>query len=316
LALNFHAPYDERVLGEEADAGLLAEELRDEGCRVVLLPGDLEDPDVPPALVLAARGALGPLGALVTCHCESVDSSIMDTTVESFDRHYAVNVRATWLLLRAFAEQVPPGTDTPGGAMLALTSDHTVHNLPYGATKGALDRMVLAGTHELADRGIRTNVINPGPIDTGWMDDEVREACAAQTPGGAPGGMRSRPRGRRLGQPLPRPSGGPGARGPVLSRPCAHGAAAPARHGRVVGTRPLRHRPALRAQPVEPADLLAGADGRVDLLVHLVLLRALRALSSPGRAPRCPARHRPRPARTPSARRAGTPARLRPSRPG
>src|SRR5699024_2747412 len=72
-------------------------------------------------------------------------------------------------------------TDTPGGAVLALTSDHTVHNLPYGATKGALDRMVLAGTHELADRGIRTNVINPGPIDTGWMDDGVREACAAQT---------------------------------------------------------------------------------------------------------------------------------------
>src|SRR5699024_6804492 len=87
-----------------------------------------------------------------------------------------------------FAEQVPPGTDTPGGAVLALTSDHTVHNLPYGATKGALDRMVRAGTHELADRGIRTNVINPGPIDTGWMDDEVREACAAQTPGGELGG--------------------------------------------------------------------------------------------------------------------------------
>src|SRR5699024_11952640 len=30
--------------------------------------------------------------------------------------------------------------------------------------------------------------INPGPIDTGWMDDEVREACAAQTPGGELGG--------------------------------------------------------------------------------------------------------------------------------
>src|SRR5699024_6929322 len=34
LALNFHAPYDERVLGEKADAGLLAEELRAEGRRV------------------------------------------------------------------------------------------------------------------------------------------------------------------------------------------------------------------------------------------------------------------------------------------
>ena len=30
--------------------------------------------------------------------------------------------------------------------MIALTSDHTVHNLPYGATKGALDRLAL-GRH-------------------------------------------------------------------------------------------------------------------------------------------------------------------------
>lgn len=188
LALSYHAPYDRRVLGEDADVEVLAEELRALGRRVELLPGDLEDPAVPPALVTAAREALGPLGALVTCHCESVDSSILDTTVESFDRHYAVNVRATWLLMKAFAEQVRPGRDTPGGAVIALTSDHTVHNLPYGSTKGALDRLVLAGTHELADRGIRTNVINPGPIDTGWMDDEIRASGAAATPAGHLGG--------------------------------------------------------------------------------------------------------------------------------
>ena len=188
LALSFHADYDRRVLGEDADVELLAEELHAIGRRVELLPGDLADPAVPARLVSAARDALGPLGALVMCHCESVDSSILDTTVESFDRHYAVNVRASWLLLRAFAEQVPVGPDSPGGAVITLTSDHTAHNLPYGATKGALDRLVLAGTHELADRGIRTNVINPGPIDTGWMDEETRTACAAQTPGGQLGG--------------------------------------------------------------------------------------------------------------------------------
>ena len=184
LALSFHGEYDRRVLGEDADVELLAEELRGLDRRVVLLPGDLADPAVPERLVHEAREALGPLGALVMSHCESVDSSILDTTVESFDQHYAVNVRASWLLLRAFAEQVPVGPDSPGGAVIALTSDHTAHNLPYGATKGALDRLVLAGTHELADRGIRTNVINPGPIDTGWMDDEIRAAGAAQTPGG------------------------------------------------------------------------------------------------------------------------------------
>ena len=184
LALSHLDAYDRRVNQEPSDVEQLAAELRATGRRVALVEGDLADPSVPNSLVEQATMELGPLGALVMCHCESVDSSILDTTVESFDRHYAVNVRASWLLLRAFAEQVVPGTDTPGGAVVALTSDHTTHNLPYGATKGALDRLVLAGTHELADRGIHTNIVNPGPIDTGWMDEEVREACAAATPGG------------------------------------------------------------------------------------------------------------------------------------
>ncbi|UVY84755.1 SDR family oxidoreductase [Brachybacterium sp. NBEC-018] len=188
LALSSLDAYDRRVNGEPSDVVSLAEELRAEGASVLLLDGDLADAAVPARLVAEAHEQLGPIGALVMAHCESVDSSILDTTVESFDRHYAVNVRASWLLMKAFAEQVAPGPDTPGGAVLALTSDHTTHNLPYGATKGALDRLVLAGTHELADRGIRTNVVNPGPIDTGWMTDEVRAAGAAQTPGGELGG--------------------------------------------------------------------------------------------------------------------------------
>lgn len=184
LALSYSDAYDRRVNGESSDVDLLAEELRDVGRRVELIPGDLADPQVPAPITAAAHSALGPLGVLVMSHAESVDSSILDTTVESFDRHFAVNVRATWLLLKSFAEQIPVGRASPGGVAVALTSDHTVHNLPYGASKGALDRIVLAGTHELADRRIRTNVINPGPIDTGWMDDAVRAAGAAQTPGG------------------------------------------------------------------------------------------------------------------------------------
>lgn len=180
LGLSYFADYDTRVNGEPADAAELAEELIAGGRRVMLLPADLADPEVPGRLVRELADGLGPVNGLVMSHCESVDSSILTTTVESFDRHYQVNVRATWLLMKAFAEQDP----CPGGPVVALTSDHTVHNLPYGVTKGALDRLVLAGTHELADRGVWTNVINPGPIDTGWMDDEIRAAGAKQTPAG------------------------------------------------------------------------------------------------------------------------------------
>ncbi len=71
---------------------------------------------------------------LVLCHCESVDSSILDTTLESFDRHFAVNARATWLLIREFGLRFP--RDRRDGRIVALTSDHTAGNLPYGASKG------------------------------------------------------------------------------------------------------------------------------------------------------------------------------------
>lgn len=113
-------------------------------------------------------------------HAESVDSGLLDTTVESFDRHFAVNARATWLLIREYGLRFrsAPGT----GRIVALTSDHTVGNLPYGASKGALDRITLAAAHELAQLGVTANAINPGPVDTGWMTDDVRDACLGATP--------------------------------------------------------------------------------------------------------------------------------------
>jgi 3-oxoacyl-[acyl-carrier protein] reductase len=182
LALSYWHPYDQRVGhgGEPDDPERLAHELRGQNRRIVLVPGDLEDPAVPAEVVNSAAEQLGGLDALVMSHAESVDSGILDTTVESFDRHYTVNVRATWLLIAAFARQLP----ATGGSVVALTSDHTVGNLPYGVTKGGLDRLVLASAHELADAGVRANVINPGPIDTGWMTDEIRASGIAQQPTG------------------------------------------------------------------------------------------------------------------------------------
>ena len=128
----------------------------------------------------AAAQRLGRLDALVMSHCESVNSTILSTTVESLDRHYAVNVRAVLLLIAAFARQLP----TSGGAVVALTGDHTVGHIAYGATKAALDRIVLASAHELGERGLRANVINPGPVDTGWMDNPTRASGVAQQPTG------------------------------------------------------------------------------------------------------------------------------------
>jgi 3-oxoacyl-[acyl-carrier protein] reductase len=180
LALNYWHPYDERIglpfAGDDTEA--LAEELRSAGRRVEVLPGDLADRTVPAALVARAGAALGPLSGLVLSHCESVDHTLLGTTVAALEQHLSVNVIASWQLIAAFAQQVQ-GSD---GRIVALTSDHVVGNVPYGASKAALERIIVAAAFELGPAGIRANAINPGPTDTGWMAAEQLAALAEQAP--------------------------------------------------------------------------------------------------------------------------------------
>ncbi len=140
-------------------------------------PCDLSSPTGPAELVAAVSAQRGTIGALVLSHAHGVESGVLDTTAESFDRHVAVNARASLLLIAAFARQV-----ASSGVIVALTSDHTTGNLPYGASKGALDRIVISAAQELGPLGISANVLNPGPIDTGWMDDALRDDLTAAHP--------------------------------------------------------------------------------------------------------------------------------------
>jgi 3-oxoacyl-[acyl-carrier protein] reductase len=182
LVLSYWQDYDERMPwgSEPEDVVRLTAELEAIGARVHVLSADLQDPGVPDRLVAEAVQLAGPLQGLVLSHAESVDSGILDTSLESFERHFAVNTRASWQLIAAFARQAADD----GGAIVALTSDHTAFNLPYGASKGALDRIVIAAARELGPRNISANVLNPGPVDTGWMDDAIRDAVLQRQPTG------------------------------------------------------------------------------------------------------------------------------------
>ena len=178
VAVTSWQAYDARMPWGADAAYRVTDDLQALGARSVAIEADLTDVDAAPAIFAQAESALGSVSALVLAHAESVDSSLLDTSVESFDRHFAVNVRASWLLIRELAQRFKGQT----GGIVALTSDHTVGNLPYGASKGALDRMVIAAAHELGSRGIRANVINPGPTDTGWISSDLRRDVEARTP--------------------------------------------------------------------------------------------------------------------------------------
>lgn len=182
VAFTYWTPYDARMewgvdaagpRALEKEAGLL-------GARTLAVEADLADPDVPARLFDTVEHERENVTALVLCHCESVDSGLLDTTVESFDRHVAVNARATWLLIREYGLRFRGRHGS--GRIISLTSDHTAGNLPYGASKGAMDRITLAAARELAGLGVTCNAINPGPTDTGWMTDEQRADLIAATP--------------------------------------------------------------------------------------------------------------------------------------
>ncbi|HUF31917.1 MAG TPA: SDR family oxidoreductase [Acidimicrobiales bacterium] len=187
VASTWWRPYDERMpWGADEDGGAgIAAGIAATGVASVAVEADLERPESSAAVFDEVESALGPVAVLVLCHCESVDSDIRTTTIESFDRHMAVNARATWLLIREMARRYRGAHG--GGRIVALTSDHTVGNLAYGASKAALDRITLAAATELADLGITANVVNPGATDTGWMTGDVLEAVAAATPLGRVG---------------------------------------------------------------------------------------------------------------------------------
>ncbi|MFF1720780.1 SDR family oxidoreductase [Streptomyces sviceus] len=182
IAFTCWNPYDARMAwgAEPGAAGTIEASLSELGAATAAIEADLADPETPARVFDETERRLGPVTALVLSHCESVDSGLFDTTVESFDRHFAVNTRATWLLIREFGRRFSAKRGT--GRIVSLTSDHTVGNLPYGASKGAMDRITLAAAHELAHLGVTANVVNPGPVDTGWMTEEVRAHCLDATP--------------------------------------------------------------------------------------------------------------------------------------
>jgi 3-oxoacyl-[acyl-carrier protein] reductase len=182
VAFTYFAAYDARMAwgADDGAAGDLTEQLQAAGARACGIEADLQDAGTPARVFDQVHSALCPATALVLGHCESVASTILDTDVESFDRHFAVNTRAGWLLIREFARRFSGTRGT--GRIVALTSDHTAGNLPYGASKGALDRIVIAAGQELAHLGVSANCVNPGPTDNGWMSRPQKAELTALTP--------------------------------------------------------------------------------------------------------------------------------------
>ncbi|MGO1775311.1 MAG: SDR family oxidoreductase, partial [Agrococcus casei] len=98
------------------------------------------------------------------------------------DRHWAVNARASMLLAQAFARQAD------GGSIVFMTSGQGEGPMPdevaYATSKAALAGITPTLAAGLADRRIRVNTVNPGPIPTGWMSRDLESALLERSPFG------------------------------------------------------------------------------------------------------------------------------------
>jgi NAD(P)-dependent dehydrogenase (short-subunit alcohol dehydrogenase family) len=90
-----------------------------------------------------------------------------ETTVETLDQTYAVNVRGTFLCAQAAARQM---RERGGGRIVNLGSVSgrrgNAWRTSYAASKGAIVTMSEVMAVELAEHNILVNVIAPGPVET------------------------------------------------------------------------------------------------------------------------------------------------------
>ncbi|MGV6871808.1 SDR family NAD(P)-dependent oxidoreductase [Pseudochelatococcus sp. B33] len=173
----------------ETEVRAVVEEINAAGGTAIGVPTDVSDPEQVSAMVETVVKAFGRLDAAFNnAGIMGAWGAIDSLTVDDFDRTIGVNLRGTWLCVRAeVARMKRQGT---GGAIVN-TSSWLAHGALkgsglYSATKAALDGLVRALALECAEAGIRINNVNPGVIDTpmlqGNTTDESREPFRAHTP--------------------------------------------------------------------------------------------------------------------------------------
>lgn len=181
LALTGYPAYDAtRPWGSDRDeVEALIGELRGAGVTAGWRAEDLGDPSAPARVFDAAETVTGPVTALVNTAAHSVRGGVLETSAADFDRHMAVNARATLLLTAEFVRRLTG----PTGRVINFTSGPPLTGeVAYASSKGAIEWITVSSAAELAARGITVNAVDPGPNDTGWMEADQRVFLARRSP--------------------------------------------------------------------------------------------------------------------------------------
>lgn len=179
--------YDREMMWDTDEDGpdALRKELRELEVRAEGVEIDLSLPEAPQRLLDTTTEKLGQPSILVNNAAHSTRDGYEALDAATLDAHYAVNLRATALLCVGFARRYSGET---GGRIVNISSGQSLGpmlgELAYAATKGAIEAFTRTLAAEVGHKGITVNAVNPGPTDTGWMDDGLRRELSGKFPSG------------------------------------------------------------------------------------------------------------------------------------
>jgi NAD(P)-dependent dehydrogenase (short-subunit alcohol dehydrogenase family) len=162
-------------LSEHEDAQDTARLVEEAGRAVLLLPGDISDPDHCRQLVASTVGVLGRLDVLVhNAAYQMTHEDLAEVSDEEWRHTWATNVDAMFHLVKAALPHLGEGSSVIASS--SINSDDPNPTLaPYAATKAAMANFSASLAQLLGPRGIRVNSVAPGPIWTPLIPSTMSE---------------------------------------------------------------------------------------------------------------------------------------------
>jgi NAD(P)-dependent dehydrogenase (short-subunit alcohol dehydrogenase family) len=153
--------------------------VREAGGQAELAQADLSDATSVNQLADTAFARFGRLDILINNAGVILKKPFSDITDQEFERLFAINARAPFLLMRAAANRMQQGGRIINIATSVLACSFPFYSV-YAASKAPLEHLTRALAKELAARGITVNTVAPGALDTGFFyGAETDESVAA-----------------------------------------------------------------------------------------------------------------------------------------
>jgi NAD(P)-dependent dehydrogenase (short-subunit alcohol dehydrogenase family) len=172
----------------------VADEIRAAGGQALAVPSDVTDPNSVRVLVERAVDEFGRLDfAFNNATAGPMPAPLADLDVAGFDLGIAANVRGTFLGMKY---EIPAIIASGGGAVVNMASlagvQGTANLAAYVAGKAGIIGLTKVAALDYADRGVRVNVVAPGPILTHHLaaaGEYAQQLAARSTPMGRLGSV-------------------------------------------------------------------------------------------------------------------------------